>query len=70
MQRFLQALQREPICVGKPYSHGFEIISEEHGITDKSKVLMIGDNLETDIDFGAVNGFDTVVVLTGVTTQE
>ena len=33
------------------------------------KALMIGDNLETDIMFGKKNNIDTLLVLSGVTTE-
>lgn len=45
-------------------------MSKEHKITDKSRVVMIGDNLETDIAFGLNSGIDTIVVLTGVTDRD
>jgi ribonucleotide monophosphatase NagD (HAD superfamily) len=56
--------------VGKPSEIGYQIICKEHSIVDKTKVLMIGDNLETDIEFGVCSGFDTIVVLTGVTNNQ
>ena len=36
----------------------------------KSKCLMIGDNLITDILFGNNCGIDTLLLLTGVTKRE
>ena len=38
--------------MGKPETHLFKQIIEEHGITDTTKTLMVGDNLATDIRFG------------------
>jgi 4-nitrophenyl phosphatase len=35
-----------------------------------SEILMVGDNLETDIQAGVNSGVDTLLVLSGVTTKE
>ena len=66
----IQSLSIEPVVVGKPYPLGFDMICEQQNLTDKTKILMIGDNLTTDIAFGLNSGIDTVVVLTGVTNRE
>ena len=62
----------EPKVMGKPEPHIFELLREEHGLQDKSlcKFLMIGDGLSTDIKFGNNCGIDTLVVLTGNTSEE
>ena len=64
------ALGTLPTVIGKPSSVFFDVISKDHGITDKSRVLMVGDNLLTDIQFGCNSGIDTALVMTGVTTKE
>lgn len=55
--------------MGKPMTHLFDLIREEHGLKDESlsKFLITGDNLETDIKFGENNGIDSLLVLTGCT---
>jgi HAD superfamily hydrolase (TIGR01450 family) len=51
---------------GKPfggiYSHAFDNIRKNTGITDKSRMLMIGDTLHTDILGGAAAGIRTLLV--------
>lgn len=55
--------------VGKPSHYfGFKVL-EWCGLS-ADRCLMIGDRLETDVLFGAVNGFDTALVLTGITARE
>jgi len=36
----------------------------------KEDILMVGDNLDTDILAGQQNGLDTLLVLTGVSSRE
>lgn len=51
---------------GKPfidiYSHAFEKISAETGLTDRSRMLMTGDTLHTDIIGGASSGVKTLLL--------
>ena len=64
------ALGFAPIVMGKPSSSLYDLICSDHKITDNSKVLMIGDNLLTDIQFGINSGIDTCLVLSGITTRD
>ena len=59
-----------PRIVGKPSTFMFELICSDHNILDKSRVLMMGDNLQTDIKFGLNCGIDTAVVLSGITDRD
>lgn len=55
------------IYVGKPHYEIFEAIFEMIGVEDKSKILMVGDTLDTDI-IGARNfGVKSALVNTGNT---
>jgi HAD superfamily hydrolase (TIGR01450 family) len=56
--------------MGKPESRMYDLIRKEHhlGNEEKSKFLMVGDNLATDIKFGANCGISTLLVLTGCTS--
>ncbi|KAK2963139.1 putative Pyridoxal phosphate phosphatase [Blattamonas nauphoetae] len=76
------AAEREPdIICGKPSPHMFQYVINRIRSIDqnaannseqsiKNKMLFIGDRLDTDIEFGIKNGFNTLLVLTGVTSSE
>lgn len=67
---FLQtSTQVEPTVIGKPSGIMLEAAIERLGIPAE-KCLMVGDNYDTDIRFGLDNGLDTLMVFTGLTTQE
>lgn len=53
--------------VGKPSPTALDLIMQTHKIAGKDRILMIGDNPETDIEFGRTCGIDTLLVGTGVT---
>jgi 4-nitrophenyl phosphatase len=63
------ATNQPPVWIGKPSP-----IMVEHSIRKlgkrKEEVVLVGDNLETDIQAGAAAGIDTVMVLTGVSREE
>ncbi len=58
-----------PTVIGKPHAGLAEALQEDSGIP-ASQTLLVGDRLETDIEFGRRHGMNTVLVLTGVTTHE
>jgi 4-nitrophenyl phosphatase len=61
----ITALNRRPDAVlGKPALNMLEAILAEYKI-DPKKTVMIGDRLNTDIEFGLKGGIDTLCVLTG-----
>lgn len=59
---------REGVLVGKPNTTVFEIAHEQWKF-DKSKCLMIGDNLDTDIKMANDAKIDSLLVMTGVTKE-
>lgn len=59
----------EPVYIGKPEIHMLEAIQHEYGF-QKSEMVMIGDNYDTDIQAGIRFGIDTIHVNTGVTRME
>eukprot|EP00116_Pleurobrachia_bachei_P019151 sb/3479413/ len=64
------ALGTTPKVIGKPSPVFFDIISRDHDIPDKSRVLMVGDNLLTDIQLAVNSGIDSALVLTGVSKKD
>ncbi len=67
----IYALNKEPdFIAGKPNKWIIQVAMEMTGIKDLSKVLVIGDQLETDIKMGNDIGADTVLVLTGIAKKE
>ena len=59
----------KPIYVGKPESHMLSYIQANGGYK-KDKMVMIGDNYDTDILAGIRFGIDTIHVEGGVTSKE
>jgi len=58
----------KPTTIGKPSTFAFTYIIERDQLEeDKTKYVMIGDSLKTDIAFGINSGIDTILVLSGVT---
>ena len=58
----------KPIFVGKPESHMLGYIQSIGGYK-KDKMVMIGDNYDTDVLAGVRFGIDTVLVEGGVTSK-
>ncbi|MDO8684309.1 MAG: phosphoglycolate/pyridoxal phosphate family phosphatase [Armatimonadota bacterium] len=59
----------KPFVVGKPHTYSLEIIMSLAEAKPEETVI-IGDRLDTDIWVGKRAGTHTVLVLTGVTTEE
>jgi len=60
---------RKALVIGKPSKTLVDLIVHQHGL-DKKRTCMVGDRLDTDIQFGLNGGISTLLVLTGVTTKE
>jgi len=58
----------EPIVVGKPQRAIIDIALERMGLAPE-QVILVGDNLETDIRAGINAGIRSVLILTGVCTR-
>ncbi|KAI7861467.1 HAD-like domain-containing protein [Spinellus fusiger] len=66
----INALNREPdVVLGKPAQNMMETILAEHNL-DPKKTCMIGDRLDTDIEFGLKGGIETLCVLTGIASEQ
>ncbi|MGC9003568.1 MAG: HAD-IIA family hydrolase [bacterium] len=63
------ALRMEPILIGKPSPFLLELIMNRYGV-GKNETVIVGDRLDTDIEMGKRAGIKTILVLTGVTSQE
>jgi HAD superfamily hydrolase (TIGR01457 family) len=57
-----------PVVVGKPQRAIIDIALERMGLAPEH-VILVGDNLETDIRAGINAGIRTVLILTGVSTR-
>lgn len=59
-----------PEVVGKPSTIQVDLYMEDKGLKDKSRILVLGDRLDTDIELGKNAGVDSVLVLTGISKVE
>jgi phosphoglycolate phosphatase len=60
--------KREPTVVGKPEEFMLANIAAKSGLR-RDQICMVGDRLDTDIQFGNDGGLTTLLVLSGVTTE-
>ncbi|KAJ8903839.1 hypothetical protein NDN08_000372 [Rhodosorus marinus] len=60
---------QEPTVVGKPSPLMIDYIVEKYDVS-RDEVCMVGDRLDTDVLFGKNNGLASLLVLSGVTTEE
>lgn len=61
------AAQREAQTVGKPNRFMVDCVASQFGL-DRSRCMMVGDRLDTDIMLGTNCGLKTLLTLTGVST--
>jgi len=59
----------EPTVVGKPSPLMIDYLVDKLGV-ERSSICMVGDRLDTDVLFGTNNGLQSVLVLSGVTSEE
>lgn len=69
VQAVATAAERQPIVLGKPNKMFLDVAQTTCDI-DPTKTMMIGDRLNTDIQFGYNCGFKTLCILTGITTEK
>ena len=66
----VKAWGKDPLALGKPSQAMMEAIEGKFHL-DRKKTCMVGDRLNTDIQFGIAGGLGgTLMVLTGVSTKE
>jgi len=63
------ASEKEAIITGKPEKYIFDLSVKTAQFKNKKKIVLIGDNLNTDILGGIKYGIFTVLTLTGLTTK-
>lgn len=61
--------QKTPVVVGKPSQWFLDQVIDSYKL-DRSRTIMVGDKLSTDILFGNQGGIKTLLVFTGVTSPE
>jgi 4-nitrophenyl phosphatase len=66
IQALATATGRKPLVFGKPNKPMMDAILKSFDL-NKSTTCMVGDRLNTDIQFGLQGGLKTLLVLTGVT---
>ncbi|MCL9662324.1 TIGR01457 family HAD-type hydrolase [Paenibacillus hunanensis] len=59
----------EPVVIGKPSSILMEYALQRIGLSAEDAIV-VGDNMLTDIAAGAAAGCPTILVMTGVTTEQ
>ncbi|XP_065365931.1 uncharacterized protein LOC135958917 [Calliphora vicina] len=65
-----EANQCKAKIFGKPGVELGELLLKTFNIEDPQRVLMLGDSMRSDIEFGKMCGFQTLLVLTGGTKPE
>jgi len=61
---------KNAVIVSKPDPQNLKIIAKDHNIESNDRILMVGDNLNTDIEFAINSGIDSILVLTGITSED
>jgi ribonucleotide monophosphatase NagD (HAD superfamily) len=56
--------------VGKPSPLMIDYVCDTYEGLERNRICMVGDRLDTDILFGTDNGLRSILVLSGVTTEE
>ncbi|ENN79187.1 hypothetical protein HUJ04_001815 [Dendroctonus ponderosae] len=62
--------RKKSVGMAKPERGVSAVINSKLDIFDSSKVLMVGDNVRFDVGFAVNSGYQSCLVLTGVTTKE
>ncbi|XP_033735666.1 glycerol-3-phosphate phosphatase-like isoform X2 [Pecten maximus] len=63
------AARREPLVIGKPNPTIFDVLKRAYGL-DPRRTLMVGDRYNTDIALAKNCGLYSLLVLSGVVSQE
>ena len=70
IEMFKKSSGRAPdVIIGKPYDGMGKAVVARYGV-NSDEVIMVGDRLYTDMAFAVNSGFNSLLVLSGETTQE
>ena len=61
---------RKATLVGKPSQFMLDVLFQRHPELQRSRTVMVGDRIDTDIIFGLRGGLTTLLVLSGCTSKE
>jgi 4-nitrophenyl phosphatase len=61
---------RKATLVGKPSQFMLDVLFQRHPDLQRSRTVMVGDRIDTDIIFGLRGGLTTLLVLSGCTSPE
>ncbi|EIM87074.1 2-phosphoglycolate phosphatase [Stereum hirsutum FP-91666 SS1] len=61
--------KRTALPIGKPSKTMLDCIMAKHHF-DPKRTIMVGDRLNTDIEFGKAGGLSTLLVLSGITSED
>uniref|UniRef100_A0A182QHD5 4-nitrophenylphosphatase n=1 Tax=Anopheles farauti TaxID=69004 RepID=A0A182QHD5_9DIPT len=61
---------RKPIVLAKPGAHMSRLVKKMYAIEDPRRVLFVGDQLDTDVKFGHISNYQTLLVGTGGIKEE
>ncbi|EDV99689.1 GH12470 [Drosophila grimshawi] len=64
-----QSTGRQPTVLGKPGEALRPLLQQRHAHVPANRVLFIGDSLASDIGFARASGYQTLLVLTGGTSN-
>lgn len=67
---YYEKIGGQVVWFGKPYRDIYDYLLQDYADIDRSKILMIGDTLRTDIAGAADAGIKSALVLTGITAYE
>ncbi|KAK5641514.1 hypothetical protein RI129_010061 [Pyrocoelia pectoralis] len=62
----MEVTGRTPLVFGKPSQNLHNYIKKNFNIVNPSRVLLVGDSISSDIKFGILGGFQTLLVFSGV----
>ncbi|KAJ1955473.1 hypothetical protein EC988_001865 [Linderina pennispora] len=69
LNSLVSSTQKTPMVMGKPNQPMLDCVMRKYHL-DAARTCMIGDRLDTDVQFGISGGLSTLCVLTGVSDEQ